>query len=306
MRTSYLIPTFRRPEPLRLCLESVIKQLDFDPAQDEVIVVDNCPEGSAKAICEGFANVRYERETEPGVAAVRNRAFRAAKGASLVLIDDDQEADSALTQKLRAALHAHGGDLAFAAIEAILEGETEGPREPWERLFARSWPDAEGVLEDGRIHSLSTGGVMIRSGAVAEVFAVSAPFDRALGQTGGEDIAFFRALHKANKRFLWVPSARIHERVPVARLTRSFLLERRFSSGQLRTLLEGTEHPARALGFMAMGIAQATLGMTRFVIAKAIAPSEAVAHEADIVAGAGKVFFFGPFRKKRYGKKQPA
>jgi succinoglycan biosynthesis protein ExoM len=309
MRTSYLVPTYRRPAELRVCLGSILKQQGFDAHLDEVIVVDNCPEGSARALIAepAFTGVRYERESTPGVAAVRNHAFRIAKGEWLVLLDDDQEATEGMTEALRAGMKTHHGDLGFASIEAILEGETEGPRDAWERLFARTWEDREGVLASNRVPALSTGGVMVRRAAVREVFQGQEPFDLALGQTGGEDIAFFRGMKRSGKRLLWLPSARIVERVPQTRLTRAFLLERRYSSGQLRTLLEGHRDPLRTLAFMSLGAAQAGLSAARYVAAKALRSPSAVTHEAAFVAGAGKVLFFGPFRKKRYGvaKKKP-
>jgi succinoglycan biosynthesis protein ExoM len=304
LRTSYLVPTYKRPKELAVCLASILGQRGFDTAIDEVIVVDNCPEGSARALVSSFTHVRYEQETVPGVAAVRNRAFGLACGEWLVLLDDDQEATESLSEALRAGISKHAGDLGFAAIDAILEGETEGPRESWERLFARRWTDFEGELAPQRVPALSTGGVMVRRAAVLEVFGAGDPFDLSFGQTGGEDIAFFRAMRQANKRLLWLPSARIVERVPVSRLTRAFLLERRFSSGQLRTLLEGHKSPLRTARFMTMGAAQASVGFARYAFAKLSRSSASVAAEAEIVAGIGKVLFFGPFRKKRYGQKK--
>jgi succinoglycan biosynthesis protein ExoM len=308
MRTSYLVPTYRRPKELAVCLQSLLAQVGFDTSQDEILVIDNCPEGSAQAIVASYPSVRYEREPVPGVAAVRNHAFRSARGESFVLIDDDQEAAPTMTEALRSAMELHNGDLGFASIEAILEGETEGPRAAWERLFARLWEDPEGELAKNRVPALSTGGVIVKRQAALDVFGAEDPFNLSFGRTGGEDIAFFRRMRKAHKRLLWVPRARIIERVPPSRLTRAFLLERRFSSGQLRTLLEGQEGHHRTLAFMALGSAQTLVGLTRTVAAKVAAQvrpngsnQDSVQFEADLAAGLGKVLFFGPFRKKRYG-----
>lgn len=310
MRTSYLVPTYRRPQELAVCLTSLVGQHGFDPSLDEIVVVDNCPDGSAEQVVSrvlGKVTVQYRREATPGVAAVRNHAFRVARGGMFVLIDDDQEAHPNLTQALRAGMEKHGGDLGFAAIEAILDGACEGPREAWERLFSRLWDDMEGALDKGRVPALSTGGVMVRRQAVMDVFGSEDPFDLSFGRTGGEDIAFFRRMRRAHKRLVWLPEARIVERVPPTRLTRAFLLERRFSSGQLRTLLEGQENPLRTASFMVMGAAQASVGLARTALAKLSAQvgdddtRKSVVFEAEVAAGLGKVLFFGPFRKKRYG-----
>ena len=49
---SVVIPTFRRPDELKEAIASVLRQ---SGATLEVLVVDDCPEGSARDVVEGPA-----------------------------------------------------------------------------------------------------------------------------------------------------------------------------------------------------------------------------------------------------------
>jgi glycosyltransferase involved in cell wall biosynthesis len=312
MRFSILVPTYRRPEPLRRALLSLLAQEGLDGAQDELIVVDNDGAGSAEAtVLEIAANapipVRYVQEKTPGVAAVRNTAFREAKGEFLCLLDDDQEADKCFLSELHRALETFKGDLAFSAIEAVFEGAIPEPQDAWLRLFARTYPDAEGELRKEHRPGLSTGGVLVRRSAVSAVFGTGAPFDLALGRLGGEDTAFFRAMHGARKISLWVPGAKIREFIPESRATVRFLLERRFGSGQVRTRmhLRGSKlrAPFEVALFMGLGAGQASVAALKWGAAKTRRQSHKETEAlAEMAAGLGKLLW--PFEIKRYGAKK--
>lgn len=313
MRFSILVPTYRRPEPLRRALRSLLAQEGLDGACDELLVVDNDSAGSAEEVVREIAAtapipVRYLQEKTPGVAAVRNTAFREAKGEFLCLLDDDQEADPSFLKELHRALEKFRGDLAFSAIEAVFEGAVPEPRDAWLRLFARTYSDPEGELRKEHRPGLSTGGVLVRRAAVGAVFGASAPFDLALGRLGGEDTAFFRAMHGAGKKSLWVPTATIREFIPESRATVRFLLERRFGSGQVRTRmhLRGSKlrAPFEVALFMGLGAGQASVAALKWGAAKTRNQSSKETEAlAEMAAGLGKLLW--PFEIKRYGAKKP-
>src|ERR1700761_1558929 len=89
-----IIPTFRRPRELRAAITSVLQQ---DYVTKKVVVVDDCPDGSAAAIVEEFPEVFYLRNPAPSggwPGRVRNYAFdylvAAGVNASYVhFLDDD-------------------------------------------------------------------------------------------------------------------------------------------------------------------------------------------------------------------------
>ncbi len=86
-----VIPTFRRPQELEEALSSVLKQTG---ATFEIFVVDDCPDGSAKAAVEALPDPRihYEKNPNPtgGIpSVVRNLAWPRGQGRFIHFLDDD-------------------------------------------------------------------------------------------------------------------------------------------------------------------------------------------------------------------------
>ncbi len=70
-------------------LEALAPQLSARPV--EAILVDNCPDASARAMASAFAPlVRYVHEPSTGVVHARNRGVREAGGEYLIFLDDDE------------------------------------------------------------------------------------------------------------------------------------------------------------------------------------------------------------------------
>src|SRR3546814_10722062 len=94
---SVVVPTFRRTASLRRTLGSCLRQCGIDPAAFEIVVVDNCPGGSARETVAAAAAgapvaIRYVHEPRPGVSHARNAGVAAARGGLLIFLDDDEEA----------------------------------------------------------------------------------------------------------------------------------------------------------------------------------------------------------------------
>jgi GT2 family glycosyltransferase len=88
---SVVIPTFRRPEPLAAAIESVRAQ---QGVACEIIVIDDCPDGSAEKVARRYAEpgVTYLRSPAPSggrPAIVRNFGFRRASADIVHFLDDD-------------------------------------------------------------------------------------------------------------------------------------------------------------------------------------------------------------------------
>lgn len=88
---SVIIPTFRRPGPLREAIDSVLKQ---SPVAVEVVVVDDCPDRSAQWLETEYAGrpVLYLANPTPSggrPAIVRNYGWPRSKGQFLHFLDDD-------------------------------------------------------------------------------------------------------------------------------------------------------------------------------------------------------------------------
>jgi glycosyltransferase involved in cell wall biosynthesis len=87
---SVIIPTFRRPEPLREAIASALGQAEVSV---EVIVVDDSPEASARRVVEAFGGrARYLKNPAPSggrPSIVRNLAWPQAQGEFIHFLDDD-------------------------------------------------------------------------------------------------------------------------------------------------------------------------------------------------------------------------
>src|SRR5258706_4723590 len=88
---SVVIPTFRRPHTLT---EAVLSALAQDGVTLEVVVVDDCPDGSAGAAIAalGDPRVSYFRNPQPTggkPAVVRNLGWPRATGRLVHFLDDD-------------------------------------------------------------------------------------------------------------------------------------------------------------------------------------------------------------------------
>jgi len=95
MLVSVIIPVFNYAKYLKEAINSVFEQ-SYRPL--EVIVVDDgSTDGSGEIACS-FAQVRYIRQQNQGVAVARNTGLAAARGELIAFLDAD---DSWLTDKLK-------------------------------------------------------------------------------------------------------------------------------------------------------------------------------------------------------------
>jgi GT2 family glycosyltransferase len=94
---SVVVPTYKRPDLLELCLEALLAQ-DFPSTDYEVIIADDaaCEETRNQVECRSKRvkacghTVCYIAVTEShGPAAARNRGWRAARGEVIAFTDDD-------------------------------------------------------------------------------------------------------------------------------------------------------------------------------------------------------------------------
>lgn len=83
---SVIIPVYNGAAYLRAALESVFAQT-YRPF--EVIVVDDGSIDDSGVIAQSFADVRYIRQANQGVAAARNNGIEAAAGEFFAFLDQD-------------------------------------------------------------------------------------------------------------------------------------------------------------------------------------------------------------------------
>jgi glycosyltransferase involved in cell wall biosynthesis len=88
---SVIIPTFHRPVELREAIASVLRQTGVDA---EILVIDDCAEGSARRTVDDFGDdrVRYLKNPAPSgglPSVVRNLGWPQAQGKFVHFLDDD-------------------------------------------------------------------------------------------------------------------------------------------------------------------------------------------------------------------------
>lgn len=243
---SVCICTFRRPDLLLRSLKALDEQYTAGEFTYSVIVADNDCDRSAQDTVAAFSQsaniaVRYCVEPEQNIALVRNRAIAEADGEFIAFMDDDEVPEEQWLHHLYSACHRFGAD-------GIL-----GPVVPYFDHDPPAWV-RKGKFFDRPAHPTSyelkwaecrTGNVLFRR----SILPVSEPPFRAHFGAAGEDMDFFRRMIDAGFIFMWCAEAKVHELVPPARCSRSFLLK--------RALLRGSnfpKHPANRLKNIAKSI----------------------------------------------------
>lgn len=234
VRLTVAVPTYRRPDDLRAVLPLLLEQARGTGGRfvTDVLVVDNDPEGSGAAVVAELSapELRYVPEPTPGIAAVRNRAIDEAAGSSLLaFIDDDERPMVGWLDSLVATWEATGA----AAVSGRVLAEYDGELDPWIRagdfFVRRRMPSGT------QIGVAATNNLLLD---LDQVRRLGVRFSAALGLAGGEDSLFTRSLARAGGRMLWCDESVVVDRVPSARMTRSWVLTRAWSHGNAAVLTE--------------------------------------------------------------------
>ncbi len=230
LRVTIGMLTFHRPDDLVAVIPMLLAQASDaesrlgDIAVD-VLVVDNDPDGSGRSIIEGFADprLRYEIEPTPGISHGRNRVL-ARTGASdlIVFIDDDERPHE---QWLFHLLHTHRVTGA-AAVAGRVVSQFVGELDPW--VAAGAFFRRRQLPTGTRIDVAATNNLLLD---MRQVRPMALHFDSRFGLSGADDTMFTRSLAARGALLVWCDDAVVTDMVPAARLTRSWVLRRAFSSG---------------------------------------------------------------------------
>lgn len=222
--------TFRRPDDLREVLPSLVEQAQSVESRiaPRILVVDNDPEASARELVESTARtasipIDYVSEMEKGIAAARNRALtESVRQRILVFLDDDERPSVTWLADLL-ALHDETG--AQAVVGPVVSAFAREP-DPWitaGEFFVRRRLATGTAVEVAATNNLLLDLDFVRHHGLS--------FDRALGVYGGEDTLFTRQIVARGGSILWCAEAEVTDVVPQSRLTRRWVIQRAFSSG---------------------------------------------------------------------------
>lgn len=302
LTVSIIVPTFRRQDSLRRTLASCLRQEGVDPAAVEVVVVDNCPQGSAAdtvaAVADGAAMpIRYVHEQRPGVSHARNAGVHAARAGLIVFLDDDEEALDGWLAALLATQARFGADLVFGPVIAHFERPPPLDADFVGLFFSRTDPGPTRLIDS---YHGSGNSLLVR----ARCIDGDEPFDPRMTRTGGEDTMLFEGLKRSGRTFAWCAEAPVLEHVDGSRVGLSYLARRSFRRGQSPSMACAMATPPDRVGvarWMAIGAGQLVV---HGLIAVALSPfrsRRALDQARRAIEGAGKLLWMQPFRPADYG-----
>lgn len=302
MRVSVCIATYRRPERLARLLEDLRRQRRLP---DEVIVVDNDAEGSARAVVSAQRDdalpyaLYYDIQPQKNIALTRNRSVELADGDWIAFVDDDERAPERWLETLLDSARRHHADGVLGPVVPLLPEEAprwirRGHFYDWERLATGT------IIPRNR---LRFGNVLIRAHWLIGHDALS--FDAAYGLTGGEDGDLLTRMAERGARLIWCDEAEVIEPVEPARLSLQWLLRRALRGGQdfARHALAGRYGPLgpgrRLLLFLRAGL-QALLAALLALLLLPLGWHHAARWMTTVSANVGKLSVFWGWHYREY------
>ena len=292
MRVDVCIATYRRPRGLLRLLGGLQTQEfpEREAPEVRVVVVDNDPERSARAVCEEarvwlrFPLV-YLTEKRRGIPQVRNTAVAAALGQSdfLAFVDDDEVPDAGWLAELLRVQRVRGADAVAGPCLPLFEDEVPG----W--IVRGRFFEHPRHLTGQRIDYAFTHNVLVRTAALAEMRGL---FDERLALAGGSDHELFRRFADTGRRIVWADQAIVNDWIPASRARLGWLLRREFRVGCSLTWAERWRRPrlrsdlwlcANAGWCLAKGVALLGLSVLRGRVA-------AVRALRLVCSGAGRLY----------------
>lgn len=234
MRLAVCVATFRRPEGLGRLLDGLAALEEPAAGAVSVVVVDNDPELSARAVVEAARArlpwpVRYLAEPRQGVSFARNAALDVTADQDFVVfIDDDETPTPAWLRELLACQRETGA----AAVC--------GPVLPRFEPTAPVWITAAFRLcylqppPDRPLVEIATGNLLLARRALD---AHGLRFDESVALIGGEDTLLGQQLVACGEQIGWAEHATVHELVPASRARLPWLLGRWYRTGNIEAML---------------------------------------------------------------------
>ena len=214
---SVVIPTYRRPERLRRCLEALIRSEGVESALEVVVVEDGGPTPEVQALQDlarqmpaGLElELRILAQPHAGPATARNRGAREARHDLLLFTDDDCAPAPDWVARMRARLEASPGALVGGHARNALRGNPFSAASQELVTFITRW----GLTYGPRFFASNNYGLHRAD------FEALGGFDESFPLAGGEDRDFSDRCEAAGMRFVHAPEALVehyHQLGPLA------------------------------------------------------------------------------------------
>lgn len=235
-KISVVIATHNRAAYLRKAVASLVEQT-LDPADFEIIVVDNASSDETPAVAEEFAgapNLRYLPEPVVGASRARNSGWQAARAEHVAFMDDDAVAEPRWLESYVEAF------ATFSRRPGLMGGRCdaifEGPRPPWladgflGALSVFHWAD-EPVVATDRI-----GLSVCNMATTRTILAEAGGFREDIGRSGGrlvgnEDDYLRHTIESLGHVVMYHPGAVVRHHVSPVKMTKPWFRRRAFWQG---------------------------------------------------------------------------
>ncbi|WP_372865357.1 glycosyltransferase family 2 protein [Spongiibacter sp.] len=228
-RINIAICSCQRPFLLEKALSSLAAMRR--PANSEVLVsiIDNDPEQSALPVYEDWrakfpVALHYAAEPRRGIPVARNRAIAEAHQHNadyLVFIDDDEWVEPEWLCELVGYAQQLGGK-AVVHGAVVPELPAAAPAYMAEIFFEKGRPTGT------ELGSCATNNVLIPIYLTREL---GLRFDESRPLAGGTDTLFFCAVAEKGVKIVECAEAKVHEGIPMSRLTSRWLAKRKYRAG---------------------------------------------------------------------------
>ena len=298
---SIIIPTFRRPDGIKIALESVLEQ-DSTGRIMEIVVADNDPNAGAQDYVTTIAEtsdlpIIYKHIPEPGVSNARNGALEIARGRYIIFLDDDMEATEGWVEQFLNVSEKYNAGIVFLPAIAAMPDPNDPLNQYMAPFFSRVFDAPEGIMD----HCLGTGGCMLD----LDLCQMPSPaFDPALNEVGGEDDFLFNHLMDTGTKVAWSPDALAHEHVPAKRATPEYLWTRNFAFGQGPTQSaadKGVKGILEIIKWMCVGAVQLLVYGSIYLVLRALGKPLFMKYLARTAQSLGKILWWGNFTPRLYG-----
>jgi len=219
--------TYKRPQLLRKCLESLFQMNKPEGPELCIIIADNDPEGSGRQIADELNSnnhipIYYQIEPEKGIPFARNKVLNTAKKhgiTELAFIDDDEFADVNWLSSLWYYYTSREVDVVWGWVRTIYPPQT--PQWIIEGSFFQLPKNSS-----GQIYSTAyTNNVLFNFSKLVLEYGLY--FDEDCGLVGDDEDFFMRAV-KCNAIIHYLADAVVYEILEDKRMTVAYYLKRLF------------------------------------------------------------------------------
>ncbi|HAX17705.1 MAG TPA: hypothetical protein DCY00_03815 [Actinobacteria bacterium] len=228
MRIGIGICTYKRPEMLKKCLESINEMLRPEDAEIIIIIADNDINKSSQVVVNNFkaiSNIQvYEKvEENRGIPYARNNILKRGKAlkiTELAFIDDDEYVDKNWLINLWEYYKKTKADVVRGFVKTVYPADT--PQWIIKGKYYQRKAFKEGEIQN----SASTNNVLFDFKKIC--IEKKMVFDESFGMKGGSDTDFFRKVYKLGLKILATNDAIVYEELEKERYQLSYLLKRKF------------------------------------------------------------------------------